>query len=61
MDSAYTLSIKKMSLYSMDSTYPLLIKNDKWRRKTEVFLEEALHLGLIKIRRMGLGFQKNEG
>jgi hypothetical protein len=43
----------------MDSAYPLSIKkNDKWRRKKEVFLEEALHLGLIKIQKNGSRLSK---
>ena len=33
-------------------------KNDKWRRKKEVFLEEALHLGLIKIQKNGSRLSK---
>lgn len=31
---------------------------EKWRRKKEVFLEEALHLGLIKIQKNGSRLSK---
>lgn len=52
---------RKASLYSMDSAYPLSINQKEWRNggeAKEVFLEEALHLGLIKIQKNGSRLSK---